>query len=88
MTSIGKLIESKLKEDKLPVTWLAYKLNCDRTNVYRIFKATSLDTNTLLRISQILRHNFFKYYEAEYHRNPHDEEASIECLKNLPPRNY
>lgn len=47
------------------MTWFANKLYCERTNVYSIFKRESIDTTLLLRISEILHHNFFDYYIKE-----------------------
>ena len=65
MIHIGKLIEAELHRQEHSVTWLARKLYCDRTNVYSIFKRTSIDTELLYRISIILKHNFFSYYFIE-----------------------
>lgn len=41
------------------VVWFAGELCCDRRNIYNIFKAESIDTRMLLRISRVLNHNFF-----------------------------
>nr|WP_237038424.1 XRE family transcriptional regulator [Phocaeicola faecalis] len=59
MIHIGKLIEEELHRQERSVTWFANKLYCDRTNVYKIFKKQSIDTELLLRISQILHKDFF-----------------------------
>lgn len=65
MIHIGKLIEQELRKQERSVTWFANKLYCERTNVYSIFKRESIDTALLLRISEILHHNFFDYYIKE-----------------------
>lgn len=65
MVHIGKLIEQELRKQERTVTWFANKLYCERTNVYSIFKRESIDTALLLRISEILHHNFFDYYIKE-----------------------
>lgn len=62
MIHIGELIEKELHRQERSVTWFANKLCCDRTNVYKIFKKQSIDTELLLRISGILNCDFFKYY--------------------------
>jgi len=62
MVHIGKLIELELRRQERSVTWFAQKLHCDRTNVYKIFKKQSVDTQLLAQIGAILNHNFFKYY--------------------------
>lgn len=59
---IGKLIEEELRNQDRSVVWLADKLNCNRTNVYKIFRRPSIDTELLLRISNILKRNFFDNY--------------------------
>lgn len=59
---IGSMIKDKLKEQRLTVVWFASQLECSRTNVYKIFGKHSIDTAELLRISEILKFDFFKYY--------------------------
>ncbi len=65
MILIGKMIETELHRQERSVTWFANKLYCERTNVYSIFKRESIDTALLLRISIVLRHNFFIHYLNE-----------------------
>lgn len=66
MIHIGMIIKAELDKQERSVTWFARKLYCDRTNVYKIFKRKSIDTELLLRISVILNTNFFQYYENAY----------------------
>ena len=65
MMHIGSLIEQELRRQDWSVTWLASELHCDRTNVYKVFKKKSIDTQLLENISVILRHNFFLDYADE-----------------------
>ena len=55
--------------DQMPKTcnidWFARELNCDRRNVYRIFKKDNIDIHLLARISQILNHDFFRDLSEE-----------------------
>lgn len=62
---IGKIIENELRAQERSVVWLARKLNCNRTNVYKIFQRTSLDAELLLKISNALKCNFFEPYVKE-----------------------
>lgn len=62
MIHIGRLIEEELHRQERTVTWLAAKLYCDRSNVYKIFKKQSIDTELLVRLSRILGRNFFEAY--------------------------
>lgn len=57
---IGKLIKAELELQERTPTWLAKKINCDRTNIYRIFERESIDTALLSRISTALNRNFFE----------------------------
>ena len=59
---IGKLIKDKLKEDGRSASWLAEKICCDRTNIYKIFKKSSINASLLQKISRILGVDFFTYY--------------------------
>ena len=65
MLEIGLLIRQKLKERKRTIVWLAEKLSCSRTNVYKIFDKRSIDTDYLVRISDILDYDFFALYSEE-----------------------
>ncbi len=62
---IGKQIQLKLKEQGRSVTWFAYKLNYDRSNAYKIFAKSHLDTDLLLSISKILDYDFFVIYSEK-----------------------
>lgn len=75
MLHIGQIIEKELHRQERSVTWFANKLYCDRTNVYSIFKRQSIDTEQLLRISIILKYNFFKHYFREY--NEREKQSTI-----------
>ena len=66
MVNIGQLIKQRLKERGRTVVWFAKQLSCSRTNVYKIFEKTSLDTADLLRISLILDYDFFAEYSRLY----------------------
>jgi hypothetical protein len=59
---IGKLIKAELDRQGRKTQWFADQLCFERTNVYNIFRRQSLDTNLLLRISQILQYDFFAHY--------------------------
>jgi len=62
MIHIGKLIEEEMLRQERTPAWLARKINCARPNVYYIFKQDSINTDLLLKISQALGHDFFRYY--------------------------
>ena len=60
MIHIGNLIHDELKRQERTPTWLAKKINCERSNVYYIFKQKSINTDLLERISLALGVDFFK----------------------------
>lgn len=57
---IGSLIEKRLKDRGCSVTWLAKKINCERTNIYGIFKRDTIDVKRLYEISEALEYDFFE----------------------------
>jgi plasmid maintenance system antidote protein VapI len=61
---IGNIIRNKLKEDGRTVVWLAEKLHCDTSNIYRIFQKPHIDSEQLLNISLIIGCDFFAEYSA------------------------
>ena len=69
MVNIGQNIKEELQRQERTVSWLARKLNCTRTAVYRIFDKNSIDTALLTQISQILHHNFFQELFEDLEKN-------------------
>lgn len=65
LVHIGELIRQTLKAKRKTVVWFAKELSCSRTNVYKIFSKPSIDTNDLVRISKILKYNFFEPFSKE-----------------------
>lgn len=61
---IGQKIKEVFDQRNIKLTDFADELGTVRQNVYRIFKKRHLDTGLLLKISQVLNHNFFQYYVA------------------------
>ena len=62
---IGKLIKQQMDEQGKSVVWLARQLSYSRTNVYKIYDKSSIDTDVLLRISILLQYDFFKLYSED-----------------------
>lgn len=65
MVHIGQLIRIELIKQHHSATWFAQKIACSRTSVYKIFEKSSIDTDLLLRISEVLKVDFFKVYSLE-----------------------
>lgn len=63
---IGNLIRDKLKEKDRSASWLAGRISCDRSNICKILRKTTIDTALLLQISMALETNFFMYYSDIY----------------------
>ncbi len=62
---IGQRIKEELHKQGKPVVWLARQLSYSRTNIYKLFDKSTIDTGVLLRISAILHHDFFAEYSRE-----------------------
>ncbi len=63
---IGQLIREKLQQEERSGAWLARKLSMDASNVSKILQRQYIDTELLLRISDILNEDFFDKYSALY----------------------
>ena len=59
MKPIGELVKEELAAQERTITWFARKLCIDRSNVYRLFQKNSIDTDLLMRISLVLKKDFF-----------------------------
>ncbi len=76
---IGHKIKEVFENQNMKLTDFADDLGTVRQNVYRIFKKRHLDTGLLLKISQVLNHNFFQYYVSA----PTEEPSQSPELKKL-----
>ena len=59
---IGKIIQKKMKEEGLKAFWLAQKIHCDTSIVYRIYKQQHPDIKRLIDICFHLNINLFSHY--------------------------
>lgn len=60
--AIGQKIKEVFDASGIKIGDFADKLGMVRQNVYRIFERTNIDTGLLIRISELLEHDFFQYY--------------------------
>lgn len=74
---IGQKIKAIFDDRNMKLTDFADELGTVRQNVYRIFKKRHVDTGLLLKISQVLHHNFFQYYVPQ----PGDVDEKIRELR-------
>jgi len=61
---IGPMVQEVFESRNMKLSDLADQLGTVRQNVYRIFKKNDLDTGLLIKISEVLNHNFFHYYKT------------------------
>jgi len=66
---IGALILRKLKENGQAVSWLAEKVNSDRSNFYRILKRKHIDSQLLMDISRTLNFDFFACLSEHFRKS-------------------
>lgn len=62
MIIIGEIIKKVLQQNRFSITEFAKKINTNRNNVYDIFIRKTIDTGLLLKIGDVLDHDFFQYY--------------------------
>jgi predicted transcriptional regulator len=70
---IGASIKKRMDEKGLKPVWLAEKLNCTSSNIFKLFKKPDIGMRMLLDISRALEFNFFtsssQLFEEEVNRN-------------------
>lgn len=57
---VGNMIQKELMQQGRTVTWFAKQIYCEKSNIYKMFKRESIDLIQLMRISEVLNHNFLK----------------------------
>ena len=59
---IGKMIKSKMKEEGRKAKWLADKIACETSVIYRIYKRRFPETERLFKICTHLKMNVYIHY--------------------------
>jgi hypothetical protein len=85
---IGQKIKEVFDKRQMKLTDFADELGTVRQNVYRIFKKRHLDTGLLLKISQVLDHNFFQYYVSSPQTENTGGEAILELKKMINEQGF
>lgn len=87
---IGKKIKEVLKKTDLTVTEFAKKISLTRDGANKIFKKDTIDSDQLLKISQVLNHDFHSYYSnnlslVKENKNPYGfaTKEEVESLSKL-----
>jgi len=57
---IGNMIQDELWRQGRTVVWFAREIYCEKSNVYKMFKRQSIDLAQLMKISEVLGHNFLR----------------------------
>ncbi|MCQ2524912.1 MAG: hypothetical protein MJ123_11285, partial [Lachnospiraceae bacterium] len=60
ITTIGEMINDEIRRQQISIVEFAKKINCERSNVYNIFRRNNIDIELLKRISIVLNHNYFE----------------------------
>ena len=59
---IGHLIKEELARQGRSTLWLSKQIGCTRQNMYYLLNRGFIYTDLLLKISDVLDRDFFKYY--------------------------
>lgn len=76
---IGEMIKEQFEKRGCSVSWFARKINCDRTNVYGIFKRDSIDVKRLYEISEVLEYDFFTAVQEAMKKERSERDANSKC---------
>lgn len=57
---VGKMIQDELRRQGRTVNWLASQIYCEKSNIYKLFHRKSIDLEQLMKISEVLGHNFLR----------------------------
>lgn len=79
--TIGELIEKEVRKQQISITKFAEMINCQRNNVYDIFKRSKMDITQLKQISKVLKRNFFKELSEDLELINDGEESEEEVMR-------
>ena len=73
---IGRLIKQYVEENGIRIGWLSKQLHCHRNTIYNIFDRNWIDTQTLMKLSRGLKHDFFADFSEEF-RGKKEKETKL-----------
>lgn len=62
---IGSIIQKYMYNHGISPQWLASKIGCNRSKIYKIYEKKSIDIDLLIKISEILNYNFLDEYREK-----------------------
>lgn len=68
---IGKRVQEVMSEKGKTVAWLAEQLPCERSNIYNMFHRRNIGVDLLMRLSELMEHDFFKELSNEFRNQEH-----------------
>ena len=57
---VGDMIQNELERQGRSAAWLAKSIYCEKSNVYKLFKRQSIGVDQLMRISEVMGHDFLQ----------------------------
>lgn len=57
---IGNVILKELERQGRGAAWLAKSIYCEKSNIYKLFKRESIGLDQLMRISEVMEHDFLR----------------------------
>lgn len=77
---IGSIIQNYTRHNNIRPIDFYQGLQIQPSSIYKIFKGASISTRMLLRISILLKHDFFQYFQTELDQriNNNFEQQKIE----------
>jgi hypothetical protein len=78
---LGQLIEEEVRK-QMSITDFADQILCGRQNVYKIFNKSSIHVDQLMRISRVLKRDFFKEIVDDPSLIDIDSEGAIQDMEN------
>lgn len=77
MIHIGQKIRKIVETKGIRVSWLAQQLCCERRNIYHIYSRSTIDTELLLRLSEVLDYDFFADISSDFQSHKMSENAHV-----------
>ena len=63
---IGREIKKHIETNGIKIGWLCQQLHCHRNTIYNIYERKWIDTQMLMRISKVLKRDFFAEFSQYY----------------------
>jgi hypothetical protein len=80
---IGHRFKEYINSHGIKLQWLCGQMHCHRNTLYNLFERNWIDSDVLMKLSLLQKHDFFEEFSEEYKQKLELKRAKTKLHKNF-----